>query len=93
MSKKKEQVKILKKCFAAVIKAFEKEKDKRKRQEAFDFLTGRMTAFRQLGGDPDDKIPTENDAVTGAEAGRAGSVVPSPALVEEIRSEHRQHPG
>lgn len=87
MSKKKEQVKHLKKSFAAVIKAFEKEKDKKKRKEAFEFLTGRIAEFGQFtGGGTPAEVPVAGD--NGAEIKPVAHAVPSPGLVEEIRSAH-----
>jgi len=88
MSKKKEQVKLLKKSFKSVIKAFEKEKDKKKRKEAFEFLTGRIAEFRQCtGGDEPGMISNTGEDIA-PEIQSPATVVPSPALVEEIRSEH-----
>lgn len=91
MNKKKEQVKHLKKSFAAVVKAFEKEKDKKRRKEAFEFLTGKIAEFRQCtGGDIPvvAAVPGEDSA---AEALPVAHIVPSPALVDEIRSEHQHN--
>ncbi|MFD0764546.1 hypothetical protein ACFQZI_06755 [Mucilaginibacter lutimaris] len=86
MSKKKEQVRFLKKKFAAVIKAFEKEKDKKKRKEAFEFLCGRIAEFGQYesiaagitAAEQTDGAAKATPAITG--------VQPSPALVEELRA-------
>lgn len=87
MSKKKEQVKFLKKNFAWVVKAFEKEKDKKKRDEAFEFLTGRIAEFRQCAkGTGEGKAELIAEEVSGALP--SGGVQPSPALVNELRASH-----
>ncbi|MCF0074875.1 hypothetical protein LZD49_30595 [Dyadobacter sp. CY261] len=93
MSKKKEQVKFLKKGFAAVVKAFEKEKDKRKRNEVFSFLTGRISELRQYTSKETDMVASDPDMGTVVAAHPATHLVPSPALVEEIRIErlHKQN--
>lgn len=92
MSKKKEQVRYLKKSFAAALSAFKREKDKQKRKEAFEFLSGRMAEFRTRGRDTEDATKLQPGSGSGGGNGPAGNLVPSPALVEEIRSEHRHEP-
>jgi hypothetical protein len=89
MSKKKEQVKSLKKSFRSVIKAFEKEKNKKKRNEAFEFLTGRIAEFKQYASEAAAAKNQKSNILVAEYAQASSGIVPSPALVDEIRSEHQ----
>lgn len=85
MSKKKEQVKFLKKKFASVVKAFEREKNKKKRNETFEFLTGRIAEFQQYKSGAADKGKAEqgDEAVTATR--EASGIRPSADVVDELR--------
>jgi hypothetical protein len=89
MSKKKDQVKYLKKNFNSVLKAFEKEKSKVKRKDFFDFLSGQISEIKLYtikGGE----VPVPLDtAMPKPENTHTGRVEPSQGLVEEIIATHQ----
>ena len=83
MSKKNDQKKALKRSFNSMIKAFEKQRDKRLRNQVVNHLIAEIkktTTELKSRSIPDDQAAGAlNDEVD-------SSVTPSPAVIDEMRA-------